>query len=299
MGMLRLLALAAAVLLGAASAQAALLVYEPFDYPVGALPGRSATGQNLTGTYASGSVVPDSLELRVESPSLGYGALIGAPTFSGGRLSQNQGTTAASVVAALASPVNIAPDSAIFFSALFLFDDSLNGNRFARIDLMNPANGDVLSFGEAAVGVMALNISAQTATTGSGGVSAGADDSFTNGQVLFLLGRYQNGAAAQGDRLDLVGYETNALTRLPPSFDPTDPAAKFRFSLADVDIDFTQISAVGFTIRGSANNFVDELRVGSSYADVVPEPASASLVLLGLAALGLRARGRRAIPSPR
>ncbi|HEX5067528.1 MAG TPA: PEP-CTERM sorting domain-containing protein [Myxococcota bacterium] len=286
-------ALAALVLMLAASARATLLVYEPFDYPVGTLAGQNATGHNLTGTFASGSVVPATLELRAETPSLGYGALRGAPSFAGQRLGQNLGTTAASAVAALASPVSIAPDGALFFSALFLFDDSTNGNRFARIDLLNQQNGDVLSFGESVVGVMAVAIGAQTAAAGANGVSAGADRSFTNGQVLFLFGRYQNGAAAQGDRLDLVGYETNAVTQIPGSFDPSDPAAQFRFSLTGVDIDMTRIDAVRFEIRGSANNFIDELRVGTTYADVVPEPAAAPLLLLGLAGFALRARFSR------
>jgi hypothetical protein len=287
--MLRVWTLAGLLLVAAASAQAALLVYEPFDYPQGILPGQTATGLSLAGSYASGSAVPDSLELRVASPSLGYGGLVGAPSFSGGRLSQNLGTTAASAVAALASPVSIAPDTSIFFSALFLFDDSLNGNHFARIDLLNQGNGDVLSFGESAVGAMAVTVSADTAATGANGVSAGADSSFTNGQVLFLVGRYQNGLAAQGDRLDLVGYETNALTRLPATFDPTDPAAQFRFSVANADIDLARIDAVRFAIRGGANNFVDELRVGTSYGDVVPEPGAAPLLLAGLIGLSARA----------
>jgi hypothetical protein len=286
-------ALAALVLMVAASARATLLVYEPFDYPVGTLAGQNATGQNLNGTYASGSVVPATLELRGETFSLGYGALLGAPSFAGGRLGQNLGTTAASAVASLASPVNIAPDGALFFSALFLFDDSANGNHFARIELMNQQNGDVLSFGETVAGVMAVTVSAVSATTGAGGVSAGADGSFTNGQVLFLFGRYQNGATPLTDRLDLVGYETNAVTQIPGSFDPSDPAAQFRFSLTGVDIDMTRIDAVRFEIRGSANNFIDELRVGTTYADVVPEPAAAPLLLLGLAAFARRTRVNR------
>jgi len=286
-------ALTALVLMVAASARASLLVYEPFDYPVGTLAGQNATGQNLTGTYASGSVVPATLELRAETFSLGYGALLGAPDFAGGRLGQNLGTTAASAIASLAGPVNIAPDGALFFSALFLFDDSADGSHFARIELLDQQSGDVLSFGEVVAGAMAVNVGAQTAATGGGGVSAGADGSFTNGQVLFLFGRYQNGATPLGDRLDLVGYETNAVTQIPGGFDPTDPAAQFRFSLTGVDIDMTRIDAVRFEIRGSANNFIDELRVGTTYADVVPEPAAAPLLLGGLVCVALLGRTNR------
>jgi len=290
---LRVWTFAGLLLVAATSARAALLVYEPFDYPAGTLPGQTATGLNLAGAYASGSAVPDSLELRVANPSLGYGALLGAPEFSGGRLGQNLGTSAASAVAALASPVSIAADSSLFFSGLFLLDDSSDANHFARIDLLNQMNGDSLSFGESGIGVMGVGVAAQTAATGANGVSAGADQSFTNGQVLFLIGRYQNGAAAQGDRLDLVGYETNALTKIPAIFDATDPAAQFRFSVANADIDFTRIDAVRFAIRGSANNFVDELRVGTSYGDVVPEPGAAPLLLAGLIGLSARCAGTR------
>jgi hypothetical protein len=289
MGMRYRLALAGLLLLAASPARAALLAYEPFDYPAGVLAGRSATGQGLTGTYPDDPVAPDFLELRAEAPGLDYGNLVGAPGARGNRLDQNQGTTAADAVAALASPISIDPGNEIFFGALFVFDDSTNANRLASISLLGP-NDDTLTFGEPAVGSGAIRLSVATSATGGNPVGPGADNAFSDGQTLFLFGRYQNGAAPQSDRLDLVGYDTASAIQLPAIFDPADPAAQLRFTLADATLDFTQITAVRFTIRGTSNNFIDELRVGTSYGDVVPEPSAAPLCLLGLAGLALRRR---------
>ena len=273
----------------AAPAAATLLVYEPFDYDPGVLAGSTATGLNLTGSYAAANVVPPGFELRSASPGLGTGNLAGAPSAAGNRLTQNLGTTAATVDVAVDADVAIAPDSAIFFSALFTLDDSENGNHLAGITFRDEASGDTLGFGEAVVGVRAIRVSASTLATG-GLVAVGDDGSFSNGQTLFLFGRYLNAAAAGGDVLELVGYDTADAHTLPASFDPADPNAQFSYGVAGLDIDFGQITQISFSIRGEANNFVDELRIGTSYADIVPEPGTGLLLLTGLAGLGLRAR---------
>jgi hypothetical protein len=282
--------LAGLLLLAATPAGATLLVYEPFDYDPGVLAGQPAAGQNLTGAYA-GSLVPSGFELRVASPGLGYGSLVGAPPSAGNRLSQNLGTTAASATAAVDTDITVDPGQAVFFSALFTFDDSANGNHRASIALTNDENGDEIVFGEPVVGVRAISVFATTAATGGLPIAAGADQSFESGDTLLLVGRYVNAAAAAGDRLELVGYDTLDPGPLPPSFDPADPNAELSFALTGVDIDLAKITSVGFTIRGTANNFIDELRVGSTWADVVPEPGTAPRLLLGLA--GLRRHPRR------
>jgi hypothetical protein len=273
----------AVALLAPVRAGAQLLVYEPFDYPAATiLDGTPATGANLTGLY-TGTMVPPGFDLRVDSPGLGYGNLFGAPAPAGNRLNQGLGTTAASATASFAQAVPVSPGSALFFSALFTFDDSLNGNHLANIALTNDDDGDEIGFGEDAVGTRAIRVSANTAATG--GLRAdGASLAFDSGQTLFLVGRYTNSAAAGGDRLDLIGYDTNLAFALPSAFDPADANAQFAYALAGLDIDLAQITSVTFTIRGTANNFIDELRIGETYAVVaVPEPHAWVLLLVGLA----------------
>ena len=295
---LPLLVLIASPCLAIGSARAALLVYEPFAYGSGTvLDGVAASGQNLAGSYEP--LGPSAFQqLVVESPGLDYGSLVGAPSAAGGRISDELGVTAAGATVSVDQPVVIAPGTAIYWSALFTFDDSENGNHLANITLTDATTGDQISFGEAAVGVRAIRVEASTAATG-GLVAEGADGSFDNGATLLLVGRYSNAAAAGGDTLDLIAYDTAAAVTLPPSFDPSDPNAAFAFSLSDLDIDLAQITSISFTIRGLDNNFIDELRIGTTYRDVVPEPSAAILLGLGLSALGLRARGRREPPAPR
>jgi hypothetical protein len=266
-----------------------LLVYEPFDYEEGVLAGRNATGQNLTGSY-SGLPVPPGFELRVESPGLDYGALVGAPAATGRRLVQNLGTTPDSATVAIDADVSVEAGSAIYWSALLRLDDSSNGNHRAGITLTDDVTGDSLWFGETVVGVRAIGVFAYSGTTGDG-IGEAVDLSFTSGDVLLLVGRYANSAASGGDSLELLGYDTSDADLLPPSFDPSDPNAEFAYGVSGVDVDIARLGSVTFTIRGTANNFIDELRIGTSYADAVPEPET--VWLLGAGLVGLRLLSRR------
>jgi hypothetical protein len=273
-----------ALLMQINQARATLLVYEPFNYPNNmVLAGTTATGLNLTGGYTSTAIAP-FLELLTVSPGLNYGSLTPAPAAAGNRLTQNQGTTGVTATVSVDQDIDTGAGTATFFSALFTFDDSSNGNRLAEITLEDESNADTLSFGETVAGVRAIRVSASTAALGND-FSAGADLAFSNGQTLFLIARYVNGIAAGADSLELIGYDTADAVTLPAIFNPADPNAQFSFALTGLSIDFSTISSIHFTIRGDANNFIDELRIGSTYADIVPEPASASLLLALAAAL--------------
>ncbi len=274
-------------------AGAALHVYEPFDYAAPSiLDGTAATGRNLAGAYES--LRTDDFRLRVSTPGLGYGGLVGAPTASGGKLTQLQGTTQDDATVGLAQPIEIAAGGALYFSALFTFDDSSNGNRRAGISLIDGAGGGEITFGETAVGVRALRATANTAATGGLVATAGSMGTFSDGQTLLLIGRYENGANPLGDRLELLGYDTAASHVLPATFDPADPNVTLYQNLDEIDIDLSRVSSIRFTIRGDDNNYIDELRIGSSFADVaaIPEPHAWLLMLCGMGVVtaGVRAR---------
>ena len=289
----RLAGMAAAVLVAACSgtATAALLVYEPFDYPAGTvLNGTAANGLNLTGIYEPTDTF-DAAKIVVSSPGLDYGNLSGVPAARGNRANDVNPATTAIATVSVDNDVLVGPGDSIYWSALFTLDDSSNLNHRANITFRND-NGDELGFGEPTVGGRAIRVEANTAATGEL-IADGADQSFIDGQTLLLLGRYINSAADNGDRLDLIGYNTADSHPLPLSFQPTDPNAEFAYELEDLNIDFEKITSITFTIRGSGNNFIDELRIGSTYGAVVPEPAAPALLLVAGCVAGVLRAWRR------
>lgn len=280
-------------------AVAGLFVYEPFSYTAPSLlHGTSATGLNLSGSYLS-DAVHESFQLSVSAPGLSYGSLTGAPAAEGMKLTQLSGTIGVSSQVQLGAPIEVMPGEAIYFSALFTFDDSRNGNHFASIDLIDSTTGDSITFGESVVGVRAIRASAKTVVTGDQVTTIGDQNAFTNGQTLLLVGRYNNSALPLGDRLELLGYDTAATHELPSTFESSDPNRVLYQELAGVDIDLTRISSLRFTIRGIDNNFIDEVRIGSTLADVapVPEPHTWLLMVCGIGAVilgkAIRCRAQR------
>jgi hypothetical protein len=272
--------------MGSIAAEAKLLVYEPFDYTVGAnLNGLFATGRNLTGIYSTSSLQ----DLVIFGPSLTYGNLVGPlPSVAGNRLNDASGIVTGVVSVSLDQVIRINAGEEVFYSALFTFDDSTQGNRLVRVSFVDDVSGDELGFGEAAVGVRGVSVRANTAAT-SGLIAEGADNSFSDGQTLWLIGRYFNSAESGSDTLQLLGYDTAVAQAVSPSFDLLDPNAQFAFSLTGLDINFAEIFSLRFEVRGDDNNFLDELRIGSTYSEVTtPEPASVVLLLLTAAGWYLR-----------
>ncbi len=289
---------AAASIALALGARGAPLVYEPFDYAEDTvLDGTPTTGANLTGSYAPLGTAPQQ-KLTATAPGLDYGNLQGVPTASGLRASDVLGVTPAGATVGLAQPVVVGPGEALYWSALFTLDDSQNGNHLANVTLTDDATGDLLFFGEPGVGVGGLRVAASTLALGELRAE-GSDGAFADGSTVLLVGRYLESSAPGGDLLQLLSYDTSAATRLPASFDPSDPNAAVSYTLSGLDIDFAQITSVTFTIRGLDNNFIDELRIGPTYRSVIPEPETGALLALGLAALAWAApsAGRRELAS--
>jgi hypothetical protein len=232
------------------------------------------------------------MRLPPKRGGLGYGNLIGAPPPSGNLANDLAGVTSSGATASVDQDVLVGPGAEIFWSALFTFDDSSNGNRFAHITFRDDDNGDSIGFGATTVGSGAIRVEAETATTGNL-VADGEDNAFVDSHTLLLIGHYLSSAAAVGDVVELIGYDTADADTLASSFDPGDPNAEFYFALTGLDADFAKITSVNFTIRGDDNNLIDELRIGTSYGSVIPEPGVGALLLLGFGGLGAFARARR------
>jgi uncharacterized protein (TIGR03382 family) len=80
----------------------------------------------------------------------------------------------------------------------------------------------------------------------------------------------------------------------PPGATP--PAAA---SATKSDLDVGTITTIGFAAGADATWTVDEVRIGSTFADVAPLPEPAAASLAGLAGLSLLGRRRRSPQSPR
>lgn len=266
------------------AARAASLVYEPFAYAGGTvLDGVTATGQNLTGTYEPFAITPTPKQtLTVGSPGLDYGNLGGVPSAAGNKVGDKFGGVAAWATVAVDQDVSTAPGETVYWSALFTFDDSQDASHLANIQLSDADTGGSISFGQSSLGSRRLQLGVDTSTTF---LTDGVESGFSDGDTLFYVGRYFNSASADGDTLDLIIYDTADSILLPTSFDPTDPNAKAVLGLSNLDIDLTKISSIAFAIRGLDDNFVDELRIGTTYSSVVPEPSTALLFGLGLVGL--------------
>lgn len=264
-------------------------VYEPFDYVAGSsMNGLEATGHGLEGHYTG----PPVGDLQISSPTLNYGNLSGAtPGVAGNKLTDIGMGGAATVTVAVDQDIVVAPGQQLFFSALFTLDDTGNHVPYAWIDLIDDASGGRLGFGEPVAGSRAIRVSADTASTG-GLVSASKDNAFVDGQTWWLIGRYFNSALPGQDSLQLVGYDTSQFEPVATAFDLSDPNADLALSIDGIDINLQTISTIAFSIRGADNNFIDELRIGSTFPSAVPEPSTTLLLLAGIG-LGLGAGQRR------
>lgn len=308
-----LLCAIATLILGATqTTQAALLVYEPFDYePGSAILGQGGTNGGFTGAWrehSSGSVPAGSFMTAAGSlahpsaalPTLGNSAILTGefgtlqPARDFAEISGADGTTTwISYIGqrqgeaqdpATTSPPNMYPRGVNV--GVFDSDELAHPGRPERVGIGNSSNADENEW--------------SIIPEGSGGLreGAGAANPFTNLAWAVV-------------RIDHIGDHTvddNIYMWLnpDPNVEPDVGSAVATIigpNEGDPDISF-DYSGIDFTrpFVGNASSdrpfgvlIMDELRIGTTYADMsgtqaIPEPST--LVLLTLAGLGLVARRR-------
>jgi hypothetical protein len=292
------LVLSVAATLMATSARAQLIAYEGFDYAPGSQ--LFGTGQ---GTGGIGWATPWSATSAAiatnNAGSLSYGTL---PTSGGRVLMGNFGSATASsqrllpgnlgTLGASASGTiwisflyqNTNPDQggfagfreaklALFVNATTNGNGTANVNGTERLDVGTPntyqaPSGDFMS--------LWTNGSSATATASSTATPRGTDPEDT----VFIVLRLDVDNTVAGD---------NAYAWFNPdlSSEPTLGSAISILGAADLS-GINALRLQGGNNNGSGTNavfFADELRVGYTWADVVPEPSVATLIGIGLAGL--------------
>jgi hypothetical protein len=300
----------------AASASAGLIIYEPFDYtPAGA----SITGQ--MNTYSTGSPtwntagtatapVHQIANSSLTAPS-GFPAAIG----NGGDLRKTDLTE----YARLNLPQQYGTNTTLYYSALVNVPDiaglatpntnaNANNDVFIAFNNGTGASGTRPSIWAGALTIRqglapnTFNIGVRSTSTAAGTTYWSADLSPQN--TMLMVVRYTTGpTAGTGGVSDLWINPSSATfgAAMPPSPDGFT-IGNMNASAASDHVDSLIIGA-GISNTATLGNpnqmFIDEIRVGDTWADVtsivIPEPASVVLMLLLVSCFQFTRLGRKVL----
>ena len=283
----------AALVLAATSADAAIILYEGFDYAAGDIDGSQAGGIGFDTTGWTTSNHSNTNSYDVFSPGLSFP---GVPTEG---LSVARPSAPGS--AEMNRPISAAPQAAltadgstIWFSVLMR--DRTFAGRYENAALVlgagaftNAGSKPVTMAGGEAFGVAfdgsnnpvtnSLDVHAIAIDDGATTLSTGFIEDPTSGEnITYLIaGKIEWASAGNDDTLSL--------------YDITDVSAALPAPFATMTADLDQSAFDTVAIGSQQIGIFDEIRFGNSYADVVvPEPGTMGLLALGGLALLRRRR---------
>lgn len=295
-------ALGLAAGLSAASADAALVVEESFDYTEGVnvvgLNGGTGFGGAWTGITAGGA---GSANVNV-GPGMTFTNLLTA----GGSLERQDraGRGTVSRVISGASQAALTGDgSTIWFSVLM--DPTINsgsnggqfGNTYATLTFGNEELTDSSTGGQLGAGTDIANSGNAFGVGFFGGPTSFADGgiqgiSFTGGVIDQDDGA--TNSVITGDTLSLIvgriDWAANGSDDTLTLYNVLDPAAALPAAFATKTIDVDQSDFDVISIADGQTSGFDEIRIGMSLADVTPVPEPGSLALIGLGGLAMLRR---------
>lgn len=239
-------------------AHATLLVYEGFDYDVGAIAGEDLNGgQGLSGSWGTGGgAAPVIASDSISAPS-GFG-------FSTvGNHAQNAGNGFISRNFETASRLNLGSDNTYYMS--WLISTSVIGD-VSRLNLVDNAFANRISIGK--LGNANDNLAIQL----SGESVLYSSTSLTGGDFLIV-------AKLESDD----GTLTVSASAFPSTGSVGAEPATWDISTTSTSADHVKnMLYMNVLMQGASGNIgFDEFRVGTTYISVIPEPST--LVLLGIA----------------
>jgi hypothetical protein len=288
------------------STQAALIVSENFDYPVGTVEApRTLSDIDGAGTDANGGTGFSGAwnNSRVDSIVAGL---------TDSRSASSDGGSGGAALVSINTTGRVwdgtsfgGNGSVIWFSILIsTTEPTFNGAFASRMMLFSTGPGMSSNNG------FGFELGAANGTTGNivarlGNANSGTVATYNQGQTNFVLGRYVNNAGFELGDFDALDLWINPSQGELDAFSISGVLADLgtvdsSLSVVSTTVNFSDTSGVYLRASNSAttNWTADELRIGTTLADVaasaVPEPASAAM-LAGLAGLGLVLARRRRV----
>jgi hypothetical protein len=255
----------------ATDARAALVAAETFNYPPQQPLVGEAGGTGFAGGWTTGGFNATVDTYVTATGSLGYGGL----TTSGGHAATAATAAINGVARSFASPLGAA-GTTDYFSVLLRPDGAVTGgtfNNFFGLYLSSSLGNDVY-FGKPGNGPITDYDVESRGGTNQHDAGIGA---VTGRAVLLAL------------RADF----TAGVDKFTLYVDPTPGGAEPTTGTVKQDVDAASVT--GLTLYATGAFSVDEIRVGTTFADVVPvpEPGPALLCLVGLAGAAGRAARKR------
>ena len=254
---------------------AALYEAEPFGYPTGT----GLDGLNGGTGWSSGWVDPDQ-DVTLGSGSLPYPASSGIPS-SGNRISLTAATVDATAYRPLGTSMSLNTSGQVYYSSA-LFNVSAAAGESSLVSFTDTTTGTgnvrwqygIDPAGKFYVTINAVNNSATSATT------------LVPGTTYLLVSMLRTNTGTSGaDEYFLKIFAAGDTVA-----EPVDDAG---WDLSGSDFSGVNLQSVRLNMTNAAGqtNQLDELLVGNTFADVVPEPSSSAMLMLP--ALCMLARRRR------
>ncbi len=263
------------------TARATLIAYDGFDsYTSDAVLNTNAGGSGWTANWSSLSTV------KVVTPST-------ALTYTGGAVSINGGTRAAEAATPTVDPTdNVASRNfttqtgTVYFSFLLRIESGSDSTDFFQFSLNNDTSiTNSGSIGDLSTTDGANNFAARIGGT-SGGTSVNSTTTASGATTYFLVGKISKTSGGNYNRMELFVN--------PTTLTESGVAATQNADSGTAAISYFTLRLAG--IETTDQYRFDELRIGTTWADVVPVPEpSACAAITGVLVLMAAALRRRRV----
>ena len=240
-----------AIFLGAVTARAQLLVYEPFNYPTGTFAtGTAGTGTGETGNWTCGI----------------SGTIVSGLTYTGLPVANNALRSGGGrQFISFANPLS---SGTTWISFLYSASGNIGGN-IDGVYFPNGGTGMFFGFGLAPYsgtqGGFGLGSMTTTGTSATGAGNLASSFMGTYGVTYMVAIEIQFNTSGNNDTITVY---------INPVAGASAPGVAATYTVSSFDVG--TITGIGLNVQGGANITVDEIRVGDTYGDVAGYVASPS-----------------------